>query len=271
MLVAVLTMGAVAFLFAVILAVADIKLRVVIDPRIEAINAVLPQANCGACGYPGCMGYATAIVEGGAPTGNCAPGGQAASQAIAGIMGVDGGGGGIRRVARVLCRGTEEATARKARYHGIRGCRAAALVARGDKHCHWGCLGYGDCQGACPFGAITMGEDGLPRIDEATCTGCGICVRECPKNIIELFPVTQPVLVFCRSQDAPKQSRATCRNACIGCGICVRACSSGALEMRNNLAVLAAPEKWDDACLPGVGKCPTGAIGRVHPETPPAL
>lgn len=265
-LVAVITMGSVALLFAVILAVADVRLKVVVDPKIEAINAILPQANCGACGFPGCMGYATAIVEAKAPSGNCAPGGQATADRIANIMGSEGVSR-VRRVARVLCRGTEMAAPRKARYEGIPSCKAASLVTSGDKHCAWGCLGYGDCQRACPFDAIAMTEAGLPKVDEMRCTACGICVRECPKHILALVPEAQPVLVFCCSQDSPKQSRAVCKNACIGCGICVRACATGAVSLHNNLAAVTAPEKWDDSCADGIAKCPTGAINRVHPDS----
>jgi Na+-translocating ferredoxin:NAD+ oxidoreductase subunit B len=269
-LVAILTMGSVALVFAVILALADIRLKVVIDPKIEAINAILPQANCGACGFPGCMGYATAIVESGAQVNRCAPGGRMATEHIAAIMGVESGPQ-VRKVARVLCRGTSTAAQRKAHYKGIPECRAAVLVSSGDKRCFWGCLGYGDCQRVCPFGAITMNADGLPQVDEKKCTACGICVRECPKHILALVPEAQTVLVFCRSQDSPKKSRMVCTNACIGCGICVRGCASGAVSLHNNLAVVTAPEKWDDDCFAGTATCPTGAINRIHSDRPSAI
>lgn len=265
--VAILTMGIMAFLFAALLAFADRRLKVVIDPRIEAINEGLPQANCGACGFPGCMGYATALVEKGAAPDRCAPGGQAAAEKIAAVLGRSGGPL-VRRIARVHCRGGEDVTARKGVYDGIPSCRAAALVSGGDKVCHYGCLGYGDCAAACTFQAITMGADGLPRIDEAACTGCGQCLRVCPKQILELHPAQQNVLVFCRSHDTPKVSRALCRHACIGCGICARACPAGAVEIQENLAVIRNPAAVGADCQAGLAKCPTGAIGFIRGVEP---
>lgn len=259
------TMGIMAFLFAALLAFADHKLKVVIDPRIEAINAILPQANCGACGYPGCMGYATALVEQDVATNGCAAGGPAAAGQIATILGKSSGPT-EKRVARVHCRGDEAATARKAPYRGIATCRAANLVGGGDKVCAFGCLGYGDCTTVCPFAAIRMGDHGLPEVDASTCTGCGLCVKACPKGILELHPENQPVLVFCRSHDNPKVSRATCKNACLGCGICVRACgSTGAIELDHDLAVVRNAAAIGPECLSGLAKCPTKAIGSVPP------
>ncbi len=267
--IAIATMGIMAFLFAALLAFADHKLKVVIDPRIEAINAILPQANCGACGFPGCMGYATALVEKDAASNRCAPGGTGAVEQIATILG-KAGGPAIKMLARVHCRGDESATARKAIYSGITTCRAASLVGGGDKVCAYGCLGYGDCTAACPFGAISMGTDGLPGVDDALCTGCGLCVKACPKVILELHPASQSVLVFCRSHDNPKVSRATCKNACLGCGICVRAIgTSGAIEMQDNLAVIRNAAAITAEFLPGLAKCPTHAIGSIGASQPP--
>ncbi len=265
LLISIITLGVMALLFAVILAVADAKLRVEVDPKIEEIDAILPQANCGACGYPGCKNYATAIVEKGEEINKCSVGGQAVTDLIAKIMGVDSAET-TKVVARVHCRGTEEAAKRKGYYEGIKTCRAAALVSSGDKLCDWGCLGYGDCERSCPFDAITMMPDGLPFIDEEKCTGCGICVEECPKDILELHPIDENVMIFCRSQDPPKQSRAVCKNACIACNICVRKCPTGALTMENNLVHVVAPEKFTEECYEGIDKCPTGAINFVHPE-----
>lgn len=262
---AVLTLGSMALIFGVILAIADLKLRVKIDPRIEEIHAVLPQTNCGACGYPGCKAYAKAIVGDGTAINRCAPGGQAVVDLLAGIMGIEASCA-AEFVARVHCRGSEAAARRKALYDGINSCQASALVSSGDKLCEWGCLGYGDCVTACPFGAVSMGRDGLPVIDECLCTGCGKCVEACPKNILELHPMAENVLVFCRSQDPPKLSKKVCDHACIACRICVKECKTGAIELKNNLAAIRAPDQLTEACYQGIRKCPTGAIGFVHPE-----
>jgi formate dehydrogenase beta subunit len=79
-------------------------------------------------------------------------------------------------------------------YDGINDCRAAVVLSGGSKECDIGCLGLGTCAEACPFGAITMGEDNLPHVDKEKCTGCGTCERACPKNIIRLTSATQRML-----------------------------------------------------------------------------
>ncbi len=257
--VAIITMGCIALFFSIVLVIADKKLKVVINPKIEAINEILPQANCGACGYPGCMGYATAVVEKDVEVNRCAPGGSAVTEEIALILGKESQAA-EKKVAMVHCRGDEQACQRKGFYQGIKTCRAAQLVTAGDKVCNWGCLGYGDCQRVCPFDAIRIAANGLPQVDENKCTGCGLCVKECPRQILELHPVAQKALVYCRSHDNPIKSRQVCRNACIGCSICVRGCSSGAIVMDNNLAVIVAPEKLSEDCLQAMAKCPTKAI-----------
>jgi electron transport complex protein RnfB len=262
--IAILTLGCMAFLFGVALAVADAKLRVEVDQRITEIDAALPQANCGACGFPGCKAYAKAVVAGGVDVSRCAPGGQAMVDLVARIMGMEATCAS-ERVARVHCRGTKVAAKRKALYGGIHSCQACALVSSGDRLCDWGCLGYGDCIPSCPFGAILMGKEGLPVVDECKCTGCGNCVDVCPRNILELHPMGENVLVFCRSQDPPKLSKSACDNACIACRICVKGCTGG-IELKNNLAMITAPDQVTEACYPGIIKCPTGAIGFVHPE-----
>jgi len=267
--IAILTLGTIALVFGTILAIADVKLRVYEDPKVIAINDILPQANCGACGFPGCKGYAEAVVKGDTPITKCAPGGQDVIDEIAQILGVEAGEA-LKMVARVHCRGTEEASARRGLYMGIKTCKGASLIGGGDKHCTWGCLGYGDCEVACPFDAITMADNGLPVVSEELCTGCGVCVEICPRNILELHPIKEDVLVFCRSHDGPKLSRSLCKNACIACWQCVRKSPQGAMEMDNNLAKVIEPEKVVQAIREQAFKCPTLAIKLVHEETLPA-
>ncbi len=269
MLMAIIIMGGVAFFFSTVLVIADKKLRVEVDPRIEEIAALLPQANCGGCGFPGCKGYATAIVMNGAPVGKCAPSGAEVNEAIGRIMGVEVSER-VRRVVRVHCRGAESVAARKALYVGIPSCQAVSMVQSGDKLCDWGCLGYGDCAKACPFGGITLGENGLPQVNEEVCTGCGLCVASCPKKILQLHGVDERVIVACRSEDPPKQAKSSCANACIGCGICARACPE-AVEVKNHLACVKDPGGFSDECIAKLEKCPTGAIGPIDQGKAEAL
>jgi electron transport complex protein RnfB len=256
-------MALLGLLFSSGLAVAYKKLRVEEDPRVERISDILPQANCGACGFSGCRAFAEAVVKGRAETSGCPVGGQETATQVAEVLG-QSAGEVIKRVARVHCRGTKEAAKERGLYLGVATC-AAAHLAGGNKQCSYGCMGFGDCVRACQFDAMSMGEDGLPVIFEEKCTACGKCVDACPRDILELHPLTQNILVYCRSLDGPKAARKLCKNACIACGICARACPDG-IVMENNLAVIVDYGKIEEEQIPAIEKCPTKAIGRLHKE-----
>jgi Na+-translocating ferredoxin:NAD+ oxidoreductase RNF subunit RnfB len=170
----------------------------------------------------------------------------------------------LKRVARIHCRGDSAAALDRGEYVGITTCYAANLVG-GNKACTFGCMGFGDCVRACPFDAIFMGDDGLPVVIEEKCTACGKCVDACPRNIIELDPLEQNILVYCRSLDRGPAAKKACKNACIGCGICARACPE-AIVMENNLAVITEYKKIDPEKIAAIEKCPTKAIGRINKE-----
>jgi ferredoxin len=147
-----------------------------------------------------------------------------------------------------------------ANYQGVPDCAAAKLIQGGPKGCKFGCIGFGNCVRACPFGALSMGEDGLPIVDKDICTGCGKCVSTCPQAILTLQTFDAPVQVECSSHDKGPAARKLCKNACIGCGLCMRSCTHGAIKLENNLAVVAQSicKTCDDpTCL---AKCPTKAI-----------
>jgi len=262
-LVPILTMTLLGLLFSLGLVFAYKKLAVEVDPRVEKINEALPQANCGACGYAGCRALAEAIAAGKAEAGSCPVGGAQAVSRIAAILGVEAGEV-VKKVARLHCRGTHEAAPRRSRYMGLQTCFASHLMG-GDKLCTYGCLGLWDCVRACPFDAMAMGQDGLPIIFEDKCTACGKCVQACPRGLLELHPLTENILVFCRSHDRPQVSRKACRNACIACNICVRACPE-AIIMEKYLAVIKDAKKIPDEKIPTIEKCPTGAIGRLKKD-----
>ncbi len=250
-------LGGFGLLFGAVLAYASKKFAVEVDPRAEELLAILPGANCGGCGYPGCSGYADAILQG-APTNSCPVGGATVAEKIAAVMGVAVDTSAIRQVATVYCRGGKEECGKRFQYTGVQTCRAAQAVGGGDKLCTFGCLGYGDCLRACPFDAISMGDNGLPVIDEAKCTGCEQCVLACPRKITALRPVDALVQVRCLSEAKGKDVRAICSTGCIGCGLCMKACPFDAITLENNLARI--DYSKCRKCGLCVTKCPTKAI-----------
>ena len=231
-------MGGIGAVFGLGLAYAAKKFAVKTDPNVQAVRDVLPGANCGACGFAGCQGYAEAVVgDPNVSPGLCTPGKADVAALVARITG-KAAPEVIPMVATVFCRGDECKAGRRFRYEGVRDCRAAILVAGGDKTCVYGCLGYGTCEKACPFGAISMGPGNLPVIDRDKCTACGVCVAACPKSIIHLAPASKKVHILCSSHDKGPAVKKACEIGCIGCGLCSKGCPEGAISMDNNLAVM---------------------------------
>jgi Na+-translocating ferredoxin:NAD+ oxidoreductase subunit B len=229
-------MGSVGAIFGIALAWAARKFAVKVDPRVEAVRNVLPGANCGACGFAGCMGYAEAVVgDAAVGPGMCAPGKADVAALVAKITGKVAPEL-IPTVATVFCRGDECKTFKRFEYNGVKDCRACMLVAGGDKSCPYACLGYGTCARACPFGAIKMSAESLPVIDREKCTACGVCVAICPKQVIALTPSSKMVHIRCSSHDKGPAVKKVCEIGCIGCGLCVKACPEGAITLENNLA-----------------------------------
>ncbi len=259
--IAIATMGGLGFIFAGGLAFADKKLRVEENPLINTVNELLPNANCGACGFAGCYDFAVKVVEGKAVPSGCPVSGNETSIHISDALGIEAGNS-VKMIPVILCRGgSSEAVNKIAEYNGPLSCKAMAIVSGGDKLCYYGCSGGGDCSSVCPFGAMLMNGNGLPEVMEKLCTGCGICVKACPRNIIEMHPVDRNVFVFCKNQDDPKRSKEVCSVACIGCGICARK-SDGGVEMINNLGIIKY-EKFDESKI-SFEKCSTGAIRKIR-------
>ncbi len=262
-LVPILTMGMLGLLFSVGLVFAYKKLRVYEDPKIEIVSEMLPQANCGACGYSGCRGYAEAVAKGEAAPNSCPVGGKELAEKIAAFLGA-APEEFIKKVARLHCRGTKSAAKDRGMYFGLSTCFAAHLVG-GNKQCSYGCLHLEDCVRACPFDALYMNDEGLPVVIEEKCTACGKCVDACPRNLFELHPISQEIIVYCRSRDRGAKSRKVCKNACIACGICVRACPD-AIILEENLAIITDYKKIAPEKIPEIEKCPTEAIGRLKKD-----
>lgn len=265
-LVAVISLGAIGLISAIVLFVASKKFVVYEDPRIGEVAEVLPQANCGGCGYPGCAGFAEACVKAGSLEGKLCPvGGQPVMVRVAAILGLEAASA-EPKVAVVRCNGSCEHRPRTTRYDGVSSCAVANATYGGETDCTFGCLGCGDCVDACQFDAIHMNpETGLPEVDENACTACGACVKACPRHIIELRPKgknNRRVYVSCVNKDKGAQTRKACSVGCIGCGKCVKVCPFEAITLENNLAYID-PAKCK-LCRKCEAECPQGAILAVN-------
>jgi len=241
-----------------VLALANKRLHVYEDPRIDEVDELLPQAHCGACGFPGCRAFAEALAEGNASPAQCTASSADAVADIAAVLGIEAGTRDAR-TARCACAGGNREAREVARYRGIETCRAATLVSGGGKACPWGCLGFGDCAAACPFDAIRMDADGLPVVDEDRCTACGECVVACPKDLFSLQDQSHRLWVACSNHLMGKEVRANCDVACIACRRCAKDAAEGLISMEDNLAVVDY-SKNETASLDAIQGCPTGAI-----------
>ncbi|MDR3270142.1 MAG: RnfABCDGE type electron transport complex subunit B, partial [Peptococcaceae bacterium] len=205
-----LLMGIIGLFFGCVLAFANKKLAVEMNPLIHLVEDILPKGQCGSCGYAGCQAYAEAVVlNEDVPPNLCIPGKQEVALKVAELTGKDSGDVEPQR-AYVRCTSPLTAESEKYRYSGITNCVAASLMHSGPKNCQYGCLGMGSCVTQCVFDAIHMGAHGLPVIDKTFCTGCGKCATICPKKIIEVIPVSAHVVVACKSLDKGAVARKIC-------------------------------------------------------------
>lgn len=251
-------MGIMGGVFGVLLAIASIVFRVHQDERIGLIRAALPGANCGGCGYPGCDGYASGVVNEGVAVNKCSVGGASVAQKIAAIMGVEAGASVAVR-AFLRCKGTKDASPRNLIYDGIADCTSAATIPGGSPNsCPFGCIGLGTCVSVCKFGALSMGNDGLPKVDVSKCVGCGACVSACPKAIFTLVPASADVIVACNSHWKGPQVKSVCSAGCIGCTLCTRVCPVKAITMDHDLAVI--DQEKCIKCGKCAEKCPAKCI-----------
>ena len=258
---AVILLGVIGLIAAIGLTVASKVFAVPVDKKAEAIRECLPGANCGACGFSGCDGYAAALSKGETTdTALCAPGGNEVSKAIADAAGL--AAGEVKPMAAVvLCQGHNVNAATKLEYQGVMSCRMASQIFGGPKECIYGCLGYGDCMAVCEYNAISI-CDGIARINPVMCKACKKCTKACPKNLIEMMPLHETkAAVLCKNHDKGAITRKECTIGCIGCMKCAKECEAGAITIDKFCA------KVDYEKCTGCGKChtvcPVGSIDLV--------
>ena len=258
--IAVVVLAVLGAIFGLVLAIASKVFAVEVDPREEAILGCLPGANCGGCGYPGCSGYASAVVKGVAPVNACAAGGEAVAAQIGEIMGVSAGAA-VKQIAQVHCTGCGQ-NYKQYTYVGIHDCVAASkLPGGGDLGCAYGCLGLGDCTRACKFDAIHI-INGVAVVDRKKCTGCTACTVTCPRHVIQMKPIAPQPAVKCSNKDKGALVNKTCKVGCIACGLCVRNCPNQAIFLKDNVAVIDYTKC--NGCGTCVSKCPKKATQWVE-------
>jgi len=260
-------------LFAGVLGIAKEKLRVEEDPRIGQIAAALPAANCGGCGFAGCADFAKAVVEKRAECNGCPVGGSKTAARIAEILGIEIVQTFPYRPV-VHCGAKTHHKYVTVPYAAVRTCTEANVIG-GTQACTYGCLGFGDCKASCDYGAIRM-ENGLPVFDYDKCTGCGACVRACPRSIIEQIPFQEDrmLVIACSNKEPGGLVKQVCEVGCIGCKMCQKMFAD-MFEIKNNLAYLHydhyAPETDREKVI---AKCPAEAMvysGKPNPEYAAAL
>ncbi len=229
----VLTLFGLGLVAAIVLAAASRVFYVEEDPRVEAVLDALPGANCGGCGYAGCEGYAIAVVnDSSVSAGLCVAGGSDTSITIGELTGKSVGAVdpmlSFRRCDKVAGK-----VAARYQYYGMPSCAAATLLMNGSELCPYSCLGFGDCKHVCAFDAMEV-IDRLVVINPTKCTGCGMCIKACPRNSLDLIPARARIAVCCATKDKLRAVMDICEVGCINCGKCIKACPAKAISTVDN-------------------------------------
>lgn len=238
------------------------RFKVYEDPRIDLVEAELPAANCGGCGYAGCRNFAEVLVKSDSFDGlYCPVGGNTVMTKIAGILGRQASVQ-EEKIAVLKCNGTCEFRPRTNHYDGSPSCKIASALYSGETGCTYGCHGFGDCVEVCLFGALSIdSKTGLPVVDDQKCTACGACVKACPRNLFELrkkWKGNKKIYVACSNEEKGGVARKNCSVACIGCSKCVKVCPFEAITLKNYLAYIDSDKcRLCRKCGP---ECPTGSI-----------
>ncbi len=259
LLVGVLLLTLIGFFLGLFLSFISNIFSIKIDPVVEKITELLPGVNCGACGYPGCAGYADALAKNTNIEINlCSPGGKSLVEKLNLLLGKNSDFSD-KIVAKVFCMGDDAIASKDYNFNGEDDCLTMANFFQGEKTCKYSCEGKGDCIKACPVEAIK--RDSLNRvwIDSGLCVGCKRCVSVCPKNIIKMVPVNGGYFVACSSHNDGKTVREICKKGCIACKICEKLTGDPTrIVVTNNLAEIKYTNTIDlkSAAI----KCPTSVI-----------
>jgi len=232
------------------------KFAVEDDSRPAEVEALLPGANCGCCGRANCAQMARALIQGKKALKSCTIVSKENADKIAQLLNIETVAKSQKKSAVVLCHGGKLAS-RRFTYAGLKDCVAAAQVSGGDLSCVYGCLGYGTCVKACPFGAISV-KEGVAVVDKNACTACGACLKSCPRGIIAMLPDKMDIRVLCSSKERGDYLRTVCEIGCLGCGRCEKMCQNDAITISNNIAVI--DYQKCTSCGQCAEECPRGLI-----------
>ena len=262
----IISLSSIASLLAIILYFVGQKFHVEEDPRIDAVQDMLPASNCGGCGFPGCRNFAETLITAETFDGlNCPAAGNEVMKSIAEMLGKTA----VETeptVAVVLCNGAPEFRARTTHYDGVADCRIEHCLYIGETDCAYGCLGNGDCVKACLFDAMAMDNvTKLPIIFDDKCVACNACAKVCPRNLIELRKKAKKdrkLYVACSNKDKGAAAIKACKVACIACSKCLKVCTFDAITIENNLASIDATKCT--FCRKCTAECPTKAILEIN-------
>ena len=260
-LIPVIILGAIAAIFAIVLAIAGKKLAVIKDEREEKVLNLLPGANCGACGKAGCAAFAKALVEGDAKVTDCTSSTKEAKEKISEILGSELGA--VEETIVVNACGGGYRCKDKYTYQGYGDCASIELLAGGRKACVTGCIGAGTCVDVCPYHAVEIKGDGVAVVNQEKCVQCGTCILACPKNLMTRLPAKAKIYIACSNHDRGKDVRSVCEVGCIACGLCAKVCPNDAITMVDNLPII--DYNKCTACGKCVEKCPSKCILYVNP------
>ena len=267
--IAIIVLGIVGIIAAIVLYVVAKKFHVYEDPRIADVEEHLPGANCGSCGYSGCHAFAVACSQATSLDGlNCPGAGSESMAKIADILGLTAVAA-VPQIAVVRCNGSCENREHYNRYDGVHSCSIEASLYAGETDCVYGCLGCGDCVSACPYDALHMNDEtGLPVVDVEKCVGCGRCVDACPRGVMQLADDPGdhvPAFVACNNHDKGGVAMKECKVSCIGCTKCAKVCPTGAAKITAFLSDI------DSSVCTGCGACieacPRKCIAKIRPES----